>query len=83
MMSPHIKVRTLTYWPLHLVSCQNNLPCKNRIFPTKALPPNAALAQLPIVQGKGEMMSNVLYTMLYCVNVHDIVYMCTQVYVCM
>ena len=34
------------------------------IFSTKALPPNAALAQLFIVQGKGEMTSNVLYTIL-------------------
>ena len=74
----HTSKCTHSHWPLHLVSCQSNLPCQNNTFPTKALPPNAALAQLPIVQGKGEMTSNVLYTMLYCVNVHDIVY----VYVC-
>ena len=57
---------THSHWPLHLVSCQSNLSCQNSIFPTKALPPNAALAQLPIVQGKGEMTNNVLYTILLC-----------------
>ena len=57
---------THSHWPLHLVICQSNLPCQNSLFPTKVLPPNAALAQLPIVQGKGKMTSNVLYTILLC-----------------